>query len=75
MGSNGGEGIGELGSEAAEGGLESGDGGSDGGEGVVGVLERGELGEEVVVAGEDFRSELGVEEADGGVELLGGGGR
>lgn len=75
LGVDGGEGFGELGSDAAEGGLEGGDGGADGGEGEVGGLEGGELGEEVVVAGEDLGAELGFEEADGGVELLGGGGR
>lgn len=38
------------------------------------MVEGGELGEEVGVAGEDLRAELVVEEADGVVELLGGGG-
>lgn len=68
------QGIGELGSDAAEGGLEGGDGGSDGSEGVISVLEGGELGEELVVAGEDLGAKLGFEKTDGVFELLGGGG-
>lgn len=44
-GADGGKGVGELGSGAAEGGLQGEDRGSDGGEGVVGVVEGGELGE------------------------------
>lgn len=73
-GVDGPEGVGELGSGVAEGGLEGVDGGSDSGEGVIGVLEGGELREEVGVAGEDLGAELGLEEADGLLELLGGGG-
>lgn len=42
---------------------------------MVGVVEGGELGEEVVVTGENFGAELVLEEADGVVEFLGGGGR
>lgn len=47
-------GVGEIGSDTADGGLEGGNGGSDGGEGGFGVAEGGDLGEEVVVAGKDF---------------------
>lgn len=65
-------GIGDLGADAVEGGLEGGDGGSDGGEREFSVLEGGELGEEVVVTGEDFGAELVLEEADAVLELLGG---
>lgn len=74
LGFDGFERVGELGSNAAEGGLEGGDGGSDGGEGVVGVLEGRELRQEVGVAGEDLGAELGLELANRVVELLGGGG-
>lgn len=74
FGSDGADGLGEIGSDAADGGLEGGDGGAEGGEGDLGVGEGGELGEELRVAGDDVGAELGVEEADGLVETLGGGG-
>lgn len=74
LGFDGFERVRELGSNAAEGGLEGGDGGSDGGEGVVGVLEGRELRQEVGVTGEDLGAELGLELANRVVELLGGGG-
>lgn len=48
------EGIGELRSDAVEGSLEGGDRRSDGGESVIGMLEGGELGEKIGVAGEDL---------------------
>ncbi|KAK7264394.1 hypothetical protein RJT34_32003 [Clitoria ternatea] len=67
--------VGEFGLEAAGGGLEGGEGGLEGGEGVVNVVEGGELGKKFVVAGEHFRAELVLKEADGMVELLGSGGR
>lgn len=66
--------IGKFGSETAEGGLERGESGSESGESVIGVVERGELKEEFVVAGEDFGTELILEEADGVVEFFSGGG-
>lgn len=75
LGVDGSERVGEIGSDFADGGLEGGNGGAEGGERDVGVVERGELGEEVVVAREDLVAELRVEEPDRGVELLGGGGR
>lgn len=75
LGVDGSERVGEIGSDFADGGLEGGNGGAEGGERDVGVVERGELGEEVVVAREDLVAELRVEETDRGVELLGGGGR
>lgn len=74
FGADGAEGVGEVGAGLAEGGVEGGDGGAEGGEGELGVVEGRELGEEVVVAGKHLVAELGVEEADGSVELLGGGG-
>lgn len=43
-------------------------------EGGFGMVERGELGEEVGVAGEDFGAELFLELADGVLERLGAGG-
>ncbi|KAM1107592.1 hypothetical protein ACFX2I_004342 [Malus domestica] len=70
-GEDGGEGVGELGSGMANGGLEGRNRGSDGGEGrelgvvegrELGVVEGRELGEEVGVAGED----LGTERREGG---------
>ncbi|KAM1212839.1 hypothetical protein ACFXTH_004256 [Malus domestica] len=62
-GEDGGEGVGELGSGMANGGLEGSNRGSDGGEGrELGVVEGRELGEEVGVAGED----LGTERREGG---------
>lgn len=67
-------GIGDLEADLADGGLEGGDAGSDDGEGGFGVLHGGELGEEVVVAGEDLGAELLLEEADPFLELLGSGG-
>lgn len=67
-------GIGDLETDLADGGLEGGDAGADDGEGGFGVFEGGELGEEVVVAGEDFGPELLLEEADAVLELLGAGG-
>lgn len=66
------EGIGEVGASLAERGMEGGDRGAEGGEGELGVVEGGELGEEVVMAGEDLVAELGVKQSYGGVELLGG---
>lgn len=75
LGVDGSERVGEIGSDFPDGGLEGGNGGAEGGERDVGVVERGELGEEVVVAREDLVAELRVEETDRGVELLGGGGR
>ena len=75
LGVNGSERVGEIGSDFADGGLEGGNGGAEGGECDVSVVERGELGEEVVVARENLVAELRVEESDRGVELLGGGGR
>jgi hypothetical protein len=68
-------GIRKLGSNAADGGLDRGDGGSEGGEGEFGVFKGGELVEEVGMAGKDFGTELGFEEANGMVELFGGGSR
>ncbi|KAB8455104.1 hypothetical protein FH972_025257 [Carpinus fangiana] len=75
FGADGAERIGEVGAGLAEGGVEGGDGGAEGGEGELGVVEGRELGEEVVVAGKDLVAKLGVEEADGCVELLSSGGR
>lgn len=75
LGSDGGVGLRELGSDAADRGLEGRYGGSDSGKGVLGGLERGKLREEVMVAGKDLGSQLGLEEADGVVQLLSGGGR
>lgn len=74
LGVNGSERVGEIGSDFADRGLEGGNGGAEGGECDVSVVERGELGEEVVVARENLVAELRVEESDRGVELLGGGG-
>ena len=68
-------GIRKLGSNAADGGLERGDGGSEGGEGEFGVFKGGELVEEVGMAGKDFGTELGFEEANGMVEVFGSGSR
>ena len=75
FGADGAERIGEVGAGLADGGVEGGDGGAEGGEGELGVVEGRKLGEEVVVAGKDLVAELGVEEADGCVELLSSGGR
>lgn len=47
-------GVGEIGLDMVDGGLEGGNGGFDGGEGGFGVVEGGDLGEEVVVVGKDF---------------------
>lgn len=74
FGADGAEGVGKVGAGLAEGGVEGGDGGADGGEGELRIVKGRELGEEVIVAGEHLVTELGVEEADGRVELLGGGG-
>ena len=68
-------GIRKLGSNAADGGLDRGDGGSEGGEGEFGVFKGGELVEEVGMAGKDFGTELGFEEANGMVEVFGSGSR
>ena len=68
-------GIRKLGSDAANGGLHRRDGGSEGGEGEFSFLNGGELVEEVGMAGKDFGTELGFEEANGMVEVFGGGGR
>lgn len=67
-------GIGDLETDLADGGLEGRYAGADDGEGGFGVFEGGELGEEVVVTGEDFGAELLLEEADAVLELLGAGG-
>ena len=73
-GEDGDEGVGELGSGVANGGLKGGNGGSDGGEGVIGVVEGRELGEEVRVAGEDFgagrREGMGCRGKKGGKGLV-----
>jgi hypothetical protein len=68
-------GIRKLGSNAADGGLERGDSGSEGGEGEFSVFKGGELVEEVGMAGKDFGTELGFEEANGMVEVFGSGSR
>lgn len=61
FGLDGAEWVGEVGAGLADGGVEGGNGGAEGGEGEVSVVERGELGKEVVVAGKDLVAELGVE--------------
>lgn len=72
-------GVGEVEAEAEEGGAEGGEGGAEEGEGGVGVGEGGEVGEEVGVAGQHLRPDLGVEEPDRVLEVLrpgrGGAGR
>jgi hypothetical protein len=73
FGVNGVERIREVRASLAERGVEGGHGGAEGRECHIGVVERGELGEEVVVAGENLVTELRVEEADRRVEFLGGG--
>lgn len=67
-------GIGDLGADAAKGGLEGRNGRSDGGKRELSMLEGGELGKEMVMAGEDFGAELVFEETDAMLELFGGGG-
>ncbi|PON85786.1 hypothetical protein TorRG33x02_183950 [Trema orientale] len=57
--------IRELRSDAAEESLEGRDGESNSGQSMIGVLEGGELGEKYVMAGEELRAELELEEADG----------
>lgn len=42
---------------------------------MIGVMERGELREKLIVTREDFGTELILKEANGVVEFLGGGGR
>jgi hypothetical protein len=68
-------GIRKLGSDAANRGLHRRDGRSEGGEGEFSVFNGRELVEEVGMAGKDFGTELGFEEANCMVEVFGGGGR
>lgn len=63
--------VGDLRSNAANGGLKRGNCGSDERESGFSVAERGELREEFIVAREDFGAELLLQETDAFLELLG----
>ena len=64
--------VGDLRSNAANGGLERGNCGSDERKSGFSVTERGELREEFMVAREDFGAELLLQETDAFLELLDG---